>query len=175
MKKAYLKLFYMGYIKQIVVLILTAGSLSFCASKQNISMDFPQEIAAVYFQKTNAEEDQVRTVGDLYIKFDKPLDIGIRLNKIYFRNQVAVLVKVNDRNFVSRFYEFPMNQDLVLDSNPLKEYGNKPPAIEKLKFDLQFTEAVLEYSNHNKTFFYKIKDVEERLMIADPSEIKPKN
>ena len=50
-----------------------------------------------------------------------------------------------------------------------------PPTIEKLKFDLQFTEAVLEYSNHNKTFFYKIKDVEERLMIADPSEIKPKN
>jgi hypothetical protein len=41
----------MGYIKQIVVLILTAGSLSFCASKQNNNMDFPQEIAAVYFQK----------------------------------------------------------------------------------------------------------------------------
>jgi hypothetical protein len=60
-----------------------------------------------------------------------------------------------------------------LDSNPLKEYGNKAP-IEKLKFDLQFNEAVLEYSNHNK-LFYKIKDVEERPVIADPSEIKPKN
>jgi hypothetical protein len=43
----------------------------------------------------------------------------------------------------------------VLDSNP-KEYGNKAPVIEKLKFDLQFNEAVLEYSNHNK-LFYKIK------------------
>jgi hypothetical protein len=70
------------------------------------------------------------------------------LNKIYFRNQVAILVKVNG-NFVSHFYEFPINQDLVLDSNPLKEYG-KSPMIEKLKFDLQFNEAVLEYSNHNK-------------------------
>jgi hypothetical protein len=59
-------------------------------------MDFPQEIAAVYF-KTNAKEGQVRTVGDLYIKFDKPLEKGIMLNKIYFRNQVAILVKVNDR------------------------------------------------------------------------------
>jgi hypothetical protein len=76
------------------------------------------------------------------------------LNKIYFRNQVYTC-KVNDRNFVSHFYEFPINQDLVLDSNPLKEYGNKA-TVEKLKFDLQFNEAVLEYM-YNKTFFYKIK------------------
>jgi hypothetical protein len=40
----------MGYSKQMVVLILTAGSLSSCASKQNNNMDFPQEIAAVYFK-----------------------------------------------------------------------------------------------------------------------------
>ena len=165
----------MGYSKQIVVLILTAGSLSFCASKQNNNMDFPQKITAVYFEKINTKEGLVRTVGDFYIKFDKPLEKGIILNKIYFRNQVAILLKVNDRNFVSRFYEFPINQDLVLDSNPLKEYGNKAPAIEKLKFDLQFTDAVLEYSNHNQTFFYKIKDIKERPVIADPSEIKPKN
>jgi hypothetical protein len=38
----------MGYIKQIVVLILTAVYL--CASKQNNNMDFPQKIAAVYFK-----------------------------------------------------------------------------------------------------------------------------
>jgi hypothetical protein len=40
----------MGYIKQIVVLILTAGSLSFVPLNR-IIMDFPQEIAAVYFKK----------------------------------------------------------------------------------------------------------------------------
>jgi hypothetical protein len=33
---------------------------------------------------------------------------------------------------LSHFYEFI--QDLVLDSNPLKEYGNKAP--DWLKFDL---------------------------------------
>jgi hypothetical protein len=50
MKKGYLKLFYYGLYKQIVVLILTAGSLSFVPLNR-IIMDFPQEIAAVYFQK----------------------------------------------------------------------------------------------------------------------------
>jgi hypothetical protein len=36
-----------------------------CASKQNNNMDFPQEIAAVYFKKIN-KEGQVRTVVILY-------------------------------------------------------------------------------------------------------------
>jgi hypothetical protein len=31
-------------------------------------MDFPQKITAVYFEKINTKEGQVRTVGDLYIK-----------------------------------------------------------------------------------------------------------
>jgi hypothetical protein len=53
-------------------------------------MDFPQEIAA--FTKKINTGGQV-TVGDLYIKFDKPLKKGIMLNKIYFRNQVAILEK----------------------------------------------------------------------------------
>jgi hypothetical protein len=39
----------MGYIKQIVVNF--DGRSLFCASKQNNNMDFPQEIAAVYFKK----------------------------------------------------------------------------------------------------------------------------
>jgi hypothetical protein len=49
------------------------------------------------------------------------------LNKIYLKSG-RYTCKVNDRNF-SHFYEFPINQDLVLDSNPLKEYGNKAPRL----------------------------------------------
>jgi hypothetical protein len=51
----------------------------------------------------------------------------------------------------SHFYDFNKSR-FVLDSNPLKSMAIKP-VIEKLKFDLQFNEAVLEYRNHNKTFF----------------------
>jgi hypothetical protein len=165
----------MGYIKRIVVLILMAGSLSFCASKQNNQMDFPQEIAAVYFQKINTAEGQGGAGNDFYIEFDKPLKRRISVDKVYFRNQVAILEKENDSIFVAHFYEAPTNQDLILDSDPLKEYGNKAPVIVESKFDLKRNEAVLEYRKKNKTFFYTIEAIKERPMIANPSGIKPKN
>jgi len=69
----YLKSFTMGSIKKLVFLILIAGSLSFCASKQTYQMDFPQQIAAVYFQKVNSGEGQVAPRTDFYIEFEKPL------------------------------------------------------------------------------------------------------
>jgi hypothetical protein len=63
----------MGYIKQIVVLILTAGSLSFVPLNRIIIWIFHKNSGCL-FQKINTKEGQVRTVGDLYIKFDKPLE-----------------------------------------------------------------------------------------------------
>ena len=165
----------MGYIKKILVLILLAGSLSFCASKQENKMDFPQEIAAAYFQKINTGDGQAGAGNDFYIEFDKPLKKGIALDKVYFRNQVAILGKENDSVFVAHFYEAPTNQDIILDSNPLKEYGNKAPVIIKPKFDLKRNQAVLEYRKQNETFFYTIEAIKEKPIIAYPSENKPKN
>jgi sporulation protein YlmC with PRC-barrel domain len=52
------------------------------------------------FRKINTKEGQViGTVGDLYIKFDKPLE-GILLNKSI--SSRSYTFKVNDENFVSR-------------------------------------------------------------------------
>lgn len=164
----------MGYIKKIVFLILMTGSLSFCASKQSSQMDFPQEIAAAYFQKINTGGRQVGTGIDIYIEFEKPLNKGIVLDKVYFRNQAAALEKENDVIFVAHFYDAQTNQDLIVDSDSLKEYGNKAPVIVKQKFDLQSNEAILEYRKQNETFFYTIEAIKERPMIPNPSGIKPK-
>ncbi|CAM2854400.1 hypothetical protein [Flavobacterium frigoris] len=165
----------MGYNKKIWVLILLAGSLSFCASKQENKIDFPQEIAAAYFQKINTGDSQARAGNDFYIEFDKPLKKGMALDKVYFRNQVAILEKENDSVFVAHFYEAPTNQDIILDSNPLKEYGNAAPVIVKPKFDLKPNEAILQYKKKNKTAYYKITSVKEKPIILYPSGIKPKN
>jgi len=137
-------------------------------------MDFPQEIVAVYYQKTNSVEEKVANGVDFYIAFNKPLEEGIILDKVHFKNQVAILQKEDKYTFKAHFNQNPANYDLVLDSDPLKEYGNKAPIIIQPKFELEPTEAVLEYSKNNKTFFYKIKAIKERPMIPNPSGIKPK-
>jgi len=170
----YLKSFTMGSIKKLVFLILIAGSLSFCASKQTYQMDFPQQIAAVYFQKVNSGEGQVAPRTDFYIEFEKPLAKEIVLDKVYFQNMVGVVEIESDTTFVAHFYQDSTDHDLVLHSDPTKEYGNKAPIITEPKFDLQRTEAVLEYRKREKTFFYKILAIKERPMILNPSGIKPK-
>tara|TARA_R110000868_G_scaffold74688_9_gene216006 strand:- start:24263 stop:24784 length:522 start_codon:yes stop_codon:yes gene_type:complete len=170
----YLKSCTMGSIKKLVFLILIAGSLSFCASKQTYQINFPQEIAAVYFQKVNNGEGQVASRTDFYIEFERPLAKGIVLDKVYFQNQIGVVEIERDNTFVAHFYKDSTVHDLVLHSDPTKEYGNKAPIITEFRFDLQPTEAVLEYRKREKTFFYKILSIKERPMILNPSGIKPK-
>ncbi|TDE06761.1 hypothetical protein [Flavobacterium hiemivividum] len=165
----------MSYIYRVLVLILSAFSLSFCALKQNNEMDFPQEIAAAYFQKIDNNQADAKVAFDFFIVLDKPIEQGTFLDKIYFKNQTAIVEKENDRTFVAHFRKDTTNQDLILDSDSTKEYGNKAPVVVKPKFELEPAEAVLEYRNKEKTFFYKINGVKERPMIPNPSGIKPKN
>lgn len=165
----------MSYIYRVLILILSASSLSFCALKQNNEMDFPQEIAATYFQKINSNQGDAEVAFDFFIVLDKPIEQGTFLDKIYFKNQIGIVEKENDRTFVAHFQEVELKKDLILDSDSTKEYGNKAPVISKPKFELEPTEAVLEYRNNNKTFFYRIKGIKERPMIPNPSGIKSKN
>ena len=133
---------------------------TFCAMKQQLQTEFPQEIKSVFYQKekiSNHEEEI-----QIYIEFKKPLASPIKLEKIYFQNQTAVVVQVTSSTFVAHFKEQNKNQDLILDSNPAKEYGNKAPVIEKSKFDLKPNEAVLEYKKNKKTQFFKITNLIEK-------------
>ncbi|QTD36372.1 hypothetical protein JL193_09385 [Polaribacter batillariae] len=50
-------------------------------------------------------------------------------------------------------------RDFVLDADPTKELKNTPPNIEKSKFDLKETEAVLSYKKGDKVHYYKITGI----------------
>ncbi len=139
----------------IIVIIFT-----FCAMKQELQSQFPQEIKLVYYQK---EEFLNQEQGiKLYIEFKNPLASSIKLVKIYFQNQTAVVDEANTSTFVSHFKDKNKKEDLILDLNPAKEYGNKAPIIQKPTFDLKKNEAVLEYKNNNKTQFLKIRNIIEK-------------
>ena len=133
---------------------------TFCAMKQRLQTEFPQEIKSVCYPKDTISNQDEKT--HLYIEFIKPLASPIKLEKIYFQNQTAVVVQVTTSTFVAHFKEQDKNQDLILDSNPAKEYGNKAPIIAKSTFDLKRDEAVLEYKNNNKTQFFKITNIIEK-------------
>ncbi|MFV8368837.1 hypothetical protein [Flavobacterium sp. LB2R40] len=148
-----------GY-KIIGLLFSSALSLTFCAMKQEIQTEFPQGMQSVFYQKDKNVKE--RTVMHFYIDFKKPLAANIKLKKIYFHNQESKVEEITRNTFVAHFYESNKQEDLILDSNLAKEYGNKAPVIQKSKFDLKRNEAVLEYKKENKLYFFKISNVTEK-------------
>lgn len=145
--------------KSIGALFIVAISLTFCAMKQEFQTEFPQEMKSVFFQ--NGVYGTKNNQTHFYIEFKKPLASTVKLEKIYFLNQESPVEEITKNNFVSHFHQIK-KEDLILDSNPAKEYGNKAPVIQKFKFDLKPNEAVLQYRQENKTFFYKITNAMEK-------------
>ena len=148
-----------GY-KTIVLLFIIAISLTFCAMKKEFQTEFPQEIQSAFYQKMKDGIDSGGTY--FYIEFKKPLAANIKLEKIYFLNQESAVQEITPKDFESTFLQSNKKEDLIMDKNPAKEYGNKAPVIQKTKFDLKPNEAVLEYKKDDETQFFKITNLIEK-------------
>jgi len=148
-----------GY-KIISFLLITAISLTFCAMKQEFQTEFPQEIQSVFYQKIKKGTES--SVINLYIEFKNPLSANFKLEKIYFHNQESLVQEITPKDFKSTFLQSNKKEDLIMDKNPAKEYGNKAPVVQKSKFDLKPNEAILEYKKDNKTQFFKIINLKEK-------------
>ncbi|RTY99133.1 hypothetical protein EKM02_10750 [Flavobacterium sp. RSP49] len=148
-----------GY-KIIFSSVITAISLTFYAMKHELQTEFPQEIQSVFYQKEKLEK---RNEGiHFYIEFKKPLAANITLEKIYFHNQESLVQEITPKDFKFSFLQSNKKEDLIMDINPAKEYGNKAPVVQKSKFDLKPNEAVLKYKLKNKTYYLKISNVFEK-------------
>lgn len=151
-----------------VLFLIMVICLTFCASKEALQTHFPQQIKTAYFQKGIAEKKDSGQGIHFYIEFKKPLSKELKLQKIYFRNQVTKIVKINPRLYKAIFFPIPISKDLILDSDAHKEYGNEAPVIAKSKFDLKPDEAMLEYTSNDTLNYFKLTRVKEREMISHP-------
>lgn len=131
-----------------------------CASKNNIQAQFPEKIAATYFQHWIGGQELTGRGIYFYIQFEKSLDANIQLEKVYFRGNEAVLNKENQTLFKANF-----NANNQIE-NALK--------TNKYNFQLNENQALLTYKMHNKTFYYKLENLKEKELIAYPSVGKPR-
>jgi hypothetical protein len=131
-----------------------------CASKQNIQTQFPEKIAATYFQHWIGGQELTGRGIYFYIQFEKSINANIQLEKVYFRGNEAVLNNENQTLFKANFKE---NNQI---ENALK--------MNKYNFQLNENQALLTYKMHNKTFYYKLENLKEKELIAYPSVGKPR-
>ncbi len=135
---------------------------SFCGSNHQREMDFTQGIVRVYYDSV-ADDNQPEVIRlNLHMEFKEILSEEIRLQKVYFRNQEAVIQKESNKKYVAHFAQAKVIQDLILDSDSKNEYGNKALIIVKPKFKLKKDEAILEYKKNNKTIFFKLTGITEK-------------
>ncbi|MGO4817126.1 hypothetical protein [Flavobacterium sp. W22_SRS_FP1] len=152
----------MKFFKKTVLITLSVLCFPFCGSNHQREIDFTQEIVQVYYDFV-ADDNQPEVIRlNLHMEFKEPLSEELRLQKVYFRNQEAVIQKESNKKYVAHFSQAKVIQDLILDSDSKNEYGNKAPIIVKPKFKLKKDEAILEYKKNNKTIFFKLTGITEK-------------
>lgn len=90
--------------------------------------------------------------------------LNLSFSKIYFQNrEFEVVPQFSGNDFVleATLSEF-IPPDKVMSSDPLEEYGNKPPEAGKsIPFELEKDEAVVMYSVSGMESFVKVTDVKQ--------------
>jgi len=162
----------MKYIKNIVSLFsiyFFIACFSNCGNTKGnklLSLDTtpPFNISQIYFQNWAAGIKEGGRGTNVYITL-KSLDEGVKLEEIYFRNKTEALKKItgDSLSFIA-FFRDDRSKQVIMDSNPIKESQNTPPA----HFDLTDNEVVISYQLKGETKYFKISSVEERPMVAYP-------
>ena len=127
-----------------------------CGSNKDL-----QERVPVQFQ------DVYTTTGSSGLELHIPItviqDNKISLDSVYFRGMKSPLVQSEEfpNEYVAQFNV--TDSEMVMSGDPREEYGNKAPQrAEKIPFDIERDEAILVFSQNNKTKYYKLTDIRDR-------------
>lgn len=157
-------------IISISLLALLMMGFSQCSTVKKIQEEAPVSIGKVYFQKWVAGIKGGGSGLNIYIPVS---DSSITLDSVYFRGMATNLFpKYQEENiYVGKFISgHSKKEDLVMNSDPKAEYGNKRAIVEEnIPFELKHNECIISYTDGNKTKYFKIENIEEKAMIPYPS------
>ena len=138
---------------QRLLLFMILGLLSFCATKENLKVTFPQEIVSISCERWTGGRRETGNGITISIEFKKPLQKSIHLEKLYLEKLEAKIVKENEKKYRASFFANALFREPKSSNTTTKN------------FHLKENEAVIEYQNHNKTYFYKCSNIKEIPMI----------
>ncbi len=146
----------MKYIYFLLSAVFITAIFSNCAGNKELQERPPAQFQQAYFIST---QDSIK----LYIPFVTIQSNRVALDSVYFLGLRGTLQEEvqNAGVYFAQFYKG--NQDLVMSSDPKEEYVNKmPQKAEKVPFELQDDEAVIVFTQNNRTKYFKITGILER-------------
>lgn len=147
-------------------------SVSNCGSSHNdktkkLVNNPPFVISEIYSQDWVAGVQGGGSGTNLHINLET-IDEGVELQQVFFRRKTEKLTQAGDNpKKCTGFFKNEMNQDVIMDGDPLKESQNKPR--EPYPFELAKNEAVISYTLNGATGYFKVSDIAEKPMIAYPA------
>lgn len=146
----------MKYFYFLFSAIITTALFTNCAGNKDLQERPPAQFGGVYTM-TDASSVQ------LFIPVKTLQTNRVSLDSVYFRGMSAPL---EQDDLTPGMYSARFNTgkpDLIMSSDTREEYANKMPVkAGKSPFSLEEDEAILVFSQNNKTKYYKITGIRER-------------
>lgn len=146
----------MKYIYFLLSAAFITAIFSNCAGNKELQERAPAQFKQAYFTST---QDSIK----LYIPVGAIQTDRVSLDSVYFKGLKATLQKdlQNPGIYFAQFYIG--KQDLIMSSDPKEEYVNKmPQKSEEVPFELEDDEAVIVFTQNNKTKYFRITGIQER-------------
>lgn len=96
----------------------------------------------------------------LKVQLKEPLATSIELDSVYFDNKICKITAIGPdrKEFEAFFPDNVFENDLILERDPKKEFGNKPPQNKvKIPFELPENQCVISYRYKGKTHYYQFE------------------
>ena len=135
----------------IFVLTLITG----CGSNKELQERAPARFQDIYY--TQGENGL-----DLHIPVAVIQDNRVNLKSVYFRGMKSPLVQDSEQTnlFIANFGTNGMD---IMSSDPAEENKNRvPQKTEKMPFEIEDDEAILVFSQNEKTKYYKLTGIQEQ-------------
>ncbi|MFC4738464.1 hypothetical protein ACFO3U_00500 [Flavobacterium ponti] len=143
-------------------------SIVSCSSSKEVSPNLSDNIESVYYQKWMAGVQGGGSGINFHVNLNLPLEENSKLEKVQFDVYEVAFEKISETEYIAKINTH--QNDLILDENPEKEYGN-----EASKLNLKPNEANLIFRVNKKVVIKNIQNVKEKSMIAYPSMERQKN
>ncbi|TDN87381.1 hypothetical protein DET49_11271 [Salegentibacter sp. 24] len=137
-------------------LLLVLSIVTGCGSNKELQERAPAQFQDIYY--TQGENGL-----DLHIPVAAIQDNRINLKSVYFRGMKSPLIQDSEQTNLFTANFSTANGMHIMSSDPTEENKNRvPQKAEKVPFEIEDDEAILVFSQNDKTKYYKLTGIEEK-------------
>ena len=150
-----------------IIMLTNCGSSNKMDSQYSLEENPPFTVGSASYQQWIAGTPEGGRGVNVIINLSDVKE-GVVIEDIYFQNKkVTATTSPNIRTQYLGYFKNKPKQDIVMDSDPIQEAANTPPA--KIPFELDSDDAVIGYTFKEKSHFFKVKNLERKELLAYPA------